>query len=81
MKQSDELARSERARARAAWPGAVLRLEELPEVDVLDGSPEELVAMVRALTLSSWAMSGVPVPTYARGAMPGRVVRGRQHDG
>ena len=42
------------------------------------GTPSDRVAMVWALTLDAWAMSGKPIPDYPRAAMPGRIVRLRR---
>lgn len=77
----DDETRARRAAARAGWPGRVGRLEELPEVEVLDGPPGELIAMVRQLTLQAWAMAGKPIPDYDRANMPGRVIRPGDRDG
>lgn len=67
----------ERARARAAWPGRVLEVREEGDSDDLSANttPEERVLMVAFLTAQAWAISGLPVPRYARTEMPGRVVR------
>ncbi|MGM0576091.1 MAG: hypothetical protein ACQEXJ_10220 [Myxococcota bacterium] len=72
---ADDEARASRAAARARWPGAVVRLDDVPEVDVLRRPPGELVGMVRDLTLAAWSMAGRPIPDYDRAHMPGRVVR------
>jgi hypothetical protein len=67
---------AERARARATWPirrttlaGEPLTDERLPE------SINERVALVARLTELQWALSGLPLPTYRRNEMPGRVLR------
>lgn len=70
-----EEARAARARARAAWTGHVCRLSELPEVEVLDLPPAVLFGLVRELTLEAWALGGAAMPSYARSAIPGRVLR------
>ena len=38
-------------------------------------TPEQRVAMVWELTRGAWALSGRPMPTYARAEMPVRMVR------
>lgn len=73
MATDDEAAR--RARARADWPGRKLRLDELPELELVKGTPGVLVGMVTELTLAAWAMRGEPLPSYARAQMPGRIIR------
>jgi hypothetical protein len=67
---------NQRARARASWPGKKLRLGDGDDAASVPGStPSERVAMVWRLTLDAWAMSGKPIPPYARADMPGRIVR------
>lgn len=68
--------RATRARDRAHWPGAVRMLKDLPEVELVEGEPGELMAMVTALTLQAWAMRGESLPDYERQTMPGRMIRG-----
>lgn len=75
VKNDEEQAREKRARARASWPGSVLRLSEQPDVEIVEGMPSERIGMVRELTLAAWAMSGRPMPRYDRATMPGRVIR------
>lgn len=75
MSDAEREARRRRAAGRATWPGRISQLEDLPEVECIDGSASELVAMVMELTLASWAMSGRAMPDYDRAQMPGRVVR------
>ena len=70
--------REDRARARALWS---VRRADLADDggDVMTaGTPSERVAMVWALTLDAWAMSGKPIPDYRREVMPGRLVRIRR---
>lgn len=62
---------AERARARAAWPGRV-RDMTAAEDELVGGTAAERIAMVWQLTLDAWAMSGRPLPTYARHEAPGR---------
>ena len=38
-------------------------------------TPEERLAMVVELSRRMWTLTGRPVPSYARSAMPGRVIR------
>jgi hypothetical protein len=70
-------ARSERARARAAWPIRRLRLDQVGEDDDLSTttSVEERLAMMWPLALDAWAMGSKPLPNYERSEMPGRVLR------
>jgi len=66
----------ERARARAAWPIRKLGLRDEPLTDARDLSTvDERIALVRTLTLRQWQFAGLPVPTYTRATMPGRVLR------
>lgn len=71
----EERARRDRARARASWPGRLTTLEDMPEHELVEGSPAELIGMVKTLTLAAWAMRGEPIPDYDRAHMPGRVIR------
>lgn len=67
-----------RAAARAAWPVKRMRLGHEDEPVAPPGaSPSELVAMVWGLTLDAWAMTGQPLPDYARADAPGRLARRR----
>lgn len=52
-----------------------MKLSDLPDQELIDAPPEVLIGMVRELTLSAWAMSGQPLPTYDRRTMPGRLLR------
>lgn len=67
--------RRQRALARSTWVGRVVRLDELPEVELVGGTPSERIGLVRELTLAAWAMRGATIPTYTRAEMPGRVIR------
>jgi len=69
----------ERARARATWPGRVGALGRPDDSDDLSPTTtaEERVLMVEFLTRQAWAVSGLPVPTYLRREIPGRVVRSK----
>jgi hypothetical protein len=40
-------------------------------------SASERLGMMWQLALDAWASSGVPLPTYRRSEMPGKVVRRR----
>jgi hypothetical protein len=71
----DDASRRARAKARASLPGRKLRLEELPEVELVEGLPGDLIGMVTELTRAAWAMSGEPLPRYTRAQMPGRIIR------
>lgn len=65
---------AERRRQRASWPIRRHALGEEPDERVV-ASPSALVAMVHRMTLDAWAMSGEPIPTYARHESVGRVIR------
>lgn len=76
MSESPEVQAERRAAARAAWPGRVVPLEEAEEATApLSSTPEERLAMVWALTLEAWAMSGRPLPRYDRSEAPGGLRR------
>lgn len=60
--------------ARASWPVKKTRLGDEDEPAAPPGaSPSERVAMVWTLTLDAWAMTGQPLPDYARADAPGLV--------
>jgi hypothetical protein len=70
--------REKRAAARAGWAGVLSRLGEEDDAAAPSrATPSERVAMVWALTLDAWAMRGLPLPSYSRAELPGRMVRGR----
>lgn len=72
-------ARAARRRARATWPGRLVRQLDEQEVEIVDAPPGERVAMVYELTLAAWAMAGKSIPDYERAEMPIRIVsRGRR---
>jgi hypothetical protein len=50
-------------------------MADLPEIELIDLPPGELVALVTALSLEAWAMMGAELPEYRRAEIPGRVVR------
>jgi hypothetical protein len=77
----DPSARARRAKARASWPGTVMRLGDLPEVEVIDAPPAELMGMVTELTRAAWALMGEPFPAYARSEAPGRIIRSSDDGG
>jgi len=52
-----------------------MRLLDEPEIEVLAGTPAELVGMVAEITEVAWAFTKKPWPDYERATMPGRVVR------
>lgn len=71
-------ARAARARARAEWPGKVTTLEgQLDGAIVRHGTAAERIAMVWRVTLDAFASAGLPMPSYSRADMPGRVIRAR----
>lgn len=69
--------RAARREARTRWPGKVGHLQDLPENELVTGSPAQLLGMVRELTLATWAMSGRKIPDYERAVAPGRLLRAR----
>ena len=71
MSTSDSRAR----RANMSW--GVYRLGEEPTVPAVDTSTlDERIALSMRLTLEQWTLSRLPMPTYSRAEMPGRVRRG-----
>jgi hypothetical protein len=75
MSGDPDEARAERMRRRAQWPGSLLRLEEMPEYELLDAPAAELIGMVTVLTRQSWAMRGEAIPSYERARAWGRIRR------
>ena len=63
---------SRAAARRASW---TLTRGHTPAVPPAS-TPGERLAMVWALTVDAWAMSGKPFPTYTRAEMPCRMIRG-----
>ena len=58
------------------WTARVYRLGEEPGDNLsAHTTPEQRLAMVTELTRRMWELTGRPVPSYQRAAMPGRVVR------
>lgn len=63
-------------RKRERWPIRVYRLGEEPGDDVSAlTTPEQRLEMVTLLTARMWELSGQPFPSYARTAMPVRIIR------
>jgi len=76
---------SERRRAqRARWPIARHRLGEEPSDDLSAvTTPVERIAMMWTLAQTAWKVAGLPLPTYDRRNLPGRLFRAgapRPHD-
>jgi hypothetical protein len=68
--QSDAAAERRRA-ARASWPIRVYRLGSEPGDDLSSTTTAaERLAWVWELTQRSWALTGRPIPSYPRTAMP-----------
>lgn len=63
-----------RARARATWCGEKKSLDA-PDNVLVEAPVEVLVAVVRELTLTAWALANRTIPAYGRAEMPGRVLR------
>ncbi len=58
------------------WSARVYRLGEEPGDDLSAlTTPEQRLEMVAVLTRRMWELTGRPVPSYERAAMPGRVRR------
>jgi hypothetical protein len=73
-------ARAARARARAHWPGAVTTLVGQADAAIVrHGTASERIAMVWRITLDAFASAGLPLPSYSRADMPGRVLRASDH--
>ena len=54
----------------------VFRLGQEPGADLSESTtPEERLEMVAELSRRMWELSGLPVPSYPRSRMPGRVIR------
>lgn len=66
-----------RRAARASWPGLKSTLADAPGAEDLRATttPEQRLSMMWELTRGAWALTGVPMPDYARADMPGRVIR------
>ena len=61
---------------RRHWIARVYRLGEEPGDDLSAlSTPEQRLTMVAVLTRRMWELTGQPVPSYERAAMPGRVLR------
>ena len=61
---------------RSPWVARIYRLGEEPGDDLSSlSTPEERLTMLGELSRRMWALTGRPVPSYARSSMPGRVVR------
>lgn len=68
---------AQRKAARANWPitKVPLTAEQPPDVSAL--SPSERFGLVWTLTQNAWALSGQPMPSYARSEIPIHFVRGK----
>lgn len=65
-----------RARPVRARPVRVYRLGQEPGDDLSAVStPEQRLAMVTELSRRMWTLTGRPMPSYSRAAMPGHVLR------
>jgi len=61
-------------RRRRTWT-ARIGAEQLP-ARADETTVAERVSHMSAVSESAWALAGLPLPEYARGSMPGRVLRG-----
>lgn len=75
MDPHDDFAR--RAALRASWPGRLANPADADEAGDLSATTtaEQRVGMLWELTLGAWALTGKPLPDYARAQMPGQIVR------
>jgi hypothetical protein len=74
---SDDSTPASRAAARrATW---TITRGHAPAVPA-DTTPGERLAMVWALSVDAWVLSGKPFPTYTRAEMPCRMVRRGEPD-
>jgi hypothetical protein len=63
-------------RRREQWPIRIYRLGEEPGDDLSAlTTPEQRLEMVTLLTARMWELTGQPFPSYARSAMPVRIIR------
>lgn len=70
--------RAERAAARATWTIERHQLGDDGDELLRALSPGACVAMVWAMTLDAWALSGRAIPDYARAEAPGQIIRSRR---
>jgi hypothetical protein len=69
---------AQRRRSADSWPLRPYRLGDEPARDPLDRSTiDERLAAVWPLTKAAWSISGKEIPTYARAASPGLMLRQR----
>jgi hypothetical protein len=82
-RESDEAA-ARRCAERARWPIVCYRLGEEPSDDLSAvTTPVERIAMMWTLAQTAWKVAGLPLPTYDRRNLPGRLFRAgtpRPHD-
>jgi len=66
---------TKRAEARQGWPLRAFPLGADPGEDLsATTTAEERLAMMWPLALEAWALTGRPLPDYARSSMPVRVL-------
>jgi hypothetical protein len=69
-------AREQRRAQRARWPITRHRLGEEPTDDLsLVTTPVERIAMMWTLAQAAWKVAGLPLPTYDRRNLPGKLFR------
>ena len=72
----ETLKKQGRAARRQAWPVRRVTLQSTGGDDIsATSTPAERLAMVWALTLEAWELSGLPVPDYERQEIPVRRTR------
>jgi hypothetical protein len=65
---------AQRRLARAGWPVSVHRLDEEPSDDLsATTTPAERIAMMAELAEAAFRVTGRPLPSYERHAIPGRL--------
>jgi hypothetical protein len=84
MVQDSDGAAERRRVERARWSIVRHRLDEEP-IDDLSAvtTAVERIAMMWTLAQTAWAVAGLPLPTYDRRSLPGRLFRAgvpRPHD-
>ncbi len=65
----------DRAAARARWPIRVRPLGDDDSTLLHDTTAEQRIEMMWELVVQAWAVAGIPIPDYARQAMPVRIGR------
>lgn len=69
-----------RAESRANWPGIKTTLADAPGAEDLSTTTtiEERLGMMWELSLTTWLMSGKPIPDYSRAQLPTNMLRPKE---